>query len=582
MRVVIALQLFAAVGSWSWQRRQALQGAGARHCVATAATPANAGGVVSDEVSLTFKETSLGMQLDGLAYQKTTLGSMPSLRCVVTAVAPDSEAARLGVSDDWTVVSVNGANVESLGAQEVASKIADAPRPLAIVFRDAERFTNALEPGSGARVAKTTVLPPTGPYTEPQILEVERLQSPPQCSIGANGATCWRCATKVTQAGQQAFDGSDHVRRWWAVPGRGDDGRSTSLGKQPRASSRRLGRALSGCCVGGWKLAVPPVLGFGDKGGPRASRPAPLWTTRSGSASAGTTSRDNTARGGPRARPCLRSDAPPLPLPASPNLETARRAAGEKTTSRGPGRSRRGGPAPRPRRDRGRRVTRALLGRRRRTTRPGSTPQFAGARRRPTACPGCKRSGRQKIPNSTTSVRASRGAILVARPSARRRWSPRQNAAKTPSRAVSLAPFGSPAPTCADGDRCCDHRACVGPRAVRETIPTENYRRDAACHPTSTSPAPSGRHDDGASTPATAASRQRNDKFHRPPPSRLATNPGSDSRGTRHTSTIKNLAYRPRPEDVARPYRQYGICSNKYWLFVMEDAQAAPRSPPCR
>ena len=119
MRVVIALQLFAAVGSLELQRRrQALQGLALG--AATAAAPAHAGAVVSDEVSLTFKESALGMQLDGLAYQKTTLGSMPSLRCVVTAVAPGSEAAKLGVSDDWTVVSVNGANVESLGAKEVA------------------------------------------------------------------------------------------------------------------------------------------------------------------------------------------------------------------------------------------------------------------------------------------------------------------------------------------------------------------------------------------------------------------------------------------------------------------------------
>ena len=92
MRVVVALQLFAAVGSLELQRRrQALQGLALG--VAAAAAPAHAGGVVSDEVSLTFKEASLGMQLDGLAYQKTTLGSMPSLRCVVTAVAPGSVLA---------------------------------------------------------------------------------------------------------------------------------------------------------------------------------------------------------------------------------------------------------------------------------------------------------------------------------------------------------------------------------------------------------------------------------------------------------------------------------------------------------
>ena len=204
---VIALQLFAIVCTLELplQRRQALQGLALG--VATAATPAHAGGaVVSDEVSLTFKETSLGMQLDGLAYQKTTLGSMPSLRCVVTAVAPDSEAARLGVSDDWTVVSVNGANVESLGAQEVASKIADAARPLSVVFRDAERFTNALEPGSGARVAKTTVLPPTGPYTEASNLGSRKVAvTTAVFDRGRTRRPAGGALRRSTQAGQQAF-----------------------------------------------------------------------------------------------------------------------------------------------------------------------------------------------------------------------------------------------------------------------------------------------------------------------------------------------------------------------------------------
>ena len=205
------------------QRRRLLQSLAVG--AAAAAAPAHAGGVVSDEVSLTFKESALGMQLDGLAYQKTTLGSMPSLRCVVTAVAPGSEAAKLGVSDDWTVVSVNGANVESLGAKEVAAKIAEAPRPLSVTFRDAERFTSALEPGSGARVAKTTVLPPTGPYTEAQVLEVERLQSPPQCSIGAERGDLLEVRYEGRlRKDNKLFDGSAITfADGKSIPGRGGD-----------------------------------------------------------------------------------------------------------------------------------------------------------------------------------------------------------------------------------------------------------------------------------------------------------------------------------------------------------------------
>ena len=263
------------------QRRQALQGLALG--VATAATPANAGAVVSDEVSVTFKEASLGMQLDGLAYQKTTLGSMPSLRCVVTAVAPGSEAAKLGVSDDWTVVSVNGANVESLGAKEVAAKIAEAPRPLSVVFRDAERFTSALEPGSGARIAKTTVLPPTGPYTEAQVLEVERLQSPPQCSIGAERGDLLEVRYEGRlRKDNKLFDGSAITfADGKSIPGRGGDSSLYFvLGKQPVGQfPPAWDAAMAGCCVGEVrKLAVPPVLGFGEKGAPKRGVPpyAPL------------------------------------------------------------------------------------------------------------------------------------------------------------------------------------------------------------------------------------------------------------------------------------------------------------------
>ena len=264
------------------QRRQALQGLALG--AATAATPAHAGGaVVSDEVSVTFKEASLGMQLDGLAYQKTTLGSMPSLRCVVTAVAPGSEAAKLGVSDDWTVVSVNGANVESLGAKEVASRIAEAPRPLSVVFRDAERFTSALEPGSGARIAKTTVLPPTGPYTEAQVLEVERLQSPPQCSIGAERGDLLEVRYEGRlRKDNKLFDGSAITfADGKSVPGRGGDSSLYFvLGKQPVGQfPPAWDAAMAGCCVGEVrKLAVPPVLGFGEKGAPKRGVPpyAPL------------------------------------------------------------------------------------------------------------------------------------------------------------------------------------------------------------------------------------------------------------------------------------------------------------------
>ena len=79
MRFVIAALQCATMCSLELplQRRRMLQSLAVG--AAAAAAPAHAGGVVSDEVSVTFKEASLGMQLDGLAYQKTTLGSMPSL-----------------------------------------------------------------------------------------------------------------------------------------------------------------------------------------------------------------------------------------------------------------------------------------------------------------------------------------------------------------------------------------------------------------------------------------------------------------------------------------------------------------------
>ena len=275
--LIAALQIAAVHPLEPLQRRSALQGLAAG-ALAVAAPPARAGDVVSDEVSVTFKEAALGIQLDGMAYQKTTLGSMPSLRCVVSDVAPGSEAFRQGVKDEWTVISINGEAVEKLGTTEIAGRIAKAPRPLQITFRDAERFTTALEPGSGARIARTTVLPPTGPYTEAQVLEVERLQAPPQCSLGARRGDNLeiRYEGRLRKDGTM-FDGSAITfANGQAVPGRGGDSSLYFvLGMQPVGQfPPAWDAAMAGCCVGEVrKLSVPPVLGFGDRGAPKRGVP---------------------------------------------------------------------------------------------------------------------------------------------------------------------------------------------------------------------------------------------------------------------------------------------------------------------
>ncbi|KAK7241172.1 peptidyl-prolyl cis-trans isomerase [Aureococcus anophagefferens] len=242
------------------------------------AAAAVAGAIVSDEVAVTFQEASVGLQLEAIGFAKATLGSMPSFRVAVVGARPGSEAAKAGVESDWVVVAVDGENVEKATLQDIAAKLQQAPRPTTVVFRDPSRFAQALEAGSGARGAATTILPPSGPYTTAQTLVVERLNSPVVCGRGAERGDLLEIRYEGRLAADgRLFDGSAITFAGGnQVAGRGGD--STVyfvLGQQPLGQfPAAWDPALGGACVGEVRrVSVPPVLGFGDKGAPKRNVP---------------------------------------------------------------------------------------------------------------------------------------------------------------------------------------------------------------------------------------------------------------------------------------------------------------------
>lgn len=234
--------------------------------------------LVSDEVSVTFADAAVGVELSAVGFARATLGNVPSTRPTVVGVAAGSEAARRGVEEDWVVVSVGGRNVERATVAEVADALARAPRPTALVFRDPARFPDALEAGSGARGATTTVLPASGPYERQQTLAVERLSAPPVCASGAVRGDL----LEVRYEGRLASDGSLFdgsaitFSNGAAIPGRGGDATIYFvLGQQPLGQfPTAWDPSMTGACVGEVRrLTVPPVLGFGDKGSPKRNVP---------------------------------------------------------------------------------------------------------------------------------------------------------------------------------------------------------------------------------------------------------------------------------------------------------------------
>ena len=237
---------------------------------------------MSDEISLTFNDASVGLQLESVGYGRASLGSMPSSRINVIGVRPGSEAEASGVGLDWVVVSIDGTNVERATVGDIASTLANGRRPTTVVFRDPNRFPEALEPGSGARGATTTVLPATAPYDAPQTLVVERLVSPKVCATGAERGDLLEVRYEGRLRGDgRLFDGSAITfANGNAVAGRGGDATLYFvLGQQPLGQfPPAWDPSMAGACVGEVrKLTVPPVLGFGDKGA--AKRGVPPFAT---------------------------------------------------------------------------------------------------------------------------------------------------------------------------------------------------------------------------------------------------------------------------------------------------------------
>ena len=265
-------------GLWRAAASSAVVAAAPAASVAAVDLPTLPGGIVTDEVAVTFAEESIGLQLEAIGFAKATLGGMPSFRTSVVGARPGSEAASKGVAESWVVVAVGGENVEKLTPKEIAAKLAATPRPTAVVFRDPDRFASALEAGSGARGAATTVLPKSGPYLEPQTLVVERVATPLVCGAGADRGDLLEIRYEGRLAADGAlFDGSAITfKGGTTVPGRGGDSSVYFvLGQQPLGQfPAAWDPALQGACIGEVrKVTVPPVLGFGDKGSPKRNVP---------------------------------------------------------------------------------------------------------------------------------------------------------------------------------------------------------------------------------------------------------------------------------------------------------------------
>jgi len=243
---------------------------------------------MTDEVAIQF-EADVGIELEAASYARSTLGALPSVRVAVRRVVPDSAAARSGlVRPGMILVSANGATLEDRPTvAAVAAAISDAARPLTLVLRDPDAFSAQLEPGSGAQVAQTTVLPSYPPATAaspqrgpPQVLAVRKARVPEICGEGAKVGDLLEVRYEGRLEDGRLFDGSElsfgEDQGGQQIPGRaGDATLYFVLGMQPNGQFPiAWDAAMPGACVGEVRtVKVPPVLGFQDKGSKRRGVP---------------------------------------------------------------------------------------------------------------------------------------------------------------------------------------------------------------------------------------------------------------------------------------------------------------------
>ena len=262
----------------------------------TSATQSNS--KVSDEVTRSFVKADLAGA--GLGLELADIEFRTNRRVFVKSIRPGSLAERLGIQNDWIVVSLNGQSTERTNAQGVAIMLQNALKQakdgdtITFVFRDPYVFREQLNNLGKTDSTVTTQVAPAGDTSQRfsdgslrpgrvetsqvnQKISVEQLKAPRLCTRGAQIDDLLEISYlgTVLETGQ-VFDGSAIKINGNAVPGRGDDVTLFFvLGKQPFGQfPPGWDTGLYGMCVGERRrLILPPVLAYGSTGMPRRGIP---------------------------------------------------------------------------------------------------------------------------------------------------------------------------------------------------------------------------------------------------------------------------------------------------------------------
>ena len=257
--------------------------------------------IPSDEIEVSFTKQDV-QQRGGLGIELSEIEFRTNIRVYVKSVLPNSLAAKLGIQQDWIVVSVNGQTAERTNAEGVTMMVSKAVRNnannderIVLRFRDNNYFKDTLQtPGALApNQPLTTQVAPAGDTTQrnpdgsirtgtvtsqgDQKITVEQLIPPKLCKRGATTDDLLEISYigRVLETGA-VFDGSAVKINGKAIPGRGDDvSLFFVLGKQPFGQfPPGWDVGLVGMCVGERRrLLIPPVLAYGSQGLPRRGIP---------------------------------------------------------------------------------------------------------------------------------------------------------------------------------------------------------------------------------------------------------------------------------------------------------------------
>jgi FK506-binding protein 2 len=270
------------------------------NAAAPSKTPSTADAIPSDEIEIKLTKQDIQGK-GGLGIELSEIEFRTNIRVYVKSVLPNSLAEKLGIKQDWIVVSVNGQSAERTNAEGVTLMVSKAVRAagpeetLTLRFRDNNYFKDRLETPGGLTPNQpvTTQVAPAGDTTQrnadgsirtgtvtsqtDQRVSVEQLIAPKMCNRGAMTDDLLEISYVGTVLETGAiFDGSAVKINGKAIPGRADDvSLYFVLGKQPFGQfPPGWDVGLVGMCVGERRrVIIPPVLAYGSVGLPRRGIP---------------------------------------------------------------------------------------------------------------------------------------------------------------------------------------------------------------------------------------------------------------------------------------------------------------------